>query len=104
VGKPVILTPWTPPLDELEPRGCPQKNDSVYRMKRNVSPVNERDISVVIVPGEINTTITNGITPSVTPRPKKAKPRKKKYPQTTRPSKTVSFTMSNYRETRSLRS
>jgi|SRR6266404_3442863 len=95
---------WIPPLDEPEPGGYPQKNDSVYRMKRNVSPVNRKDISVVIVPGEINVTITNGITLSITPRPEKAKLRKKKYPQTMRPSKMVSFVTSNYQETRSSKS
>jgi len=101
VGKPVILTPWIPPLDEPEPGGYPQKNNSVYRMKRNVSPVNGKAISVVIAPGKINATITNGINPSITPRPNKAKPKRKKYPQTTRPSKIVSFATSNCLEMKS---
>ncbi len=80
VEKPAILTPWTPPQDEPEPGDYPQKNNSVYKMKRNVSPVNGKGISVAIIPGEINVTITNRITPSVMPRSEKAKPRKKKCP------------------------
>ena len=89
MGKPTTPTQWIPPLDELELGGFLPKNDNAYRMKRSVSPANERDISAVIVPIKINVTITNGITPSVTPRPKKAKLRKKKCPQMTRPSKTA---------------
>jgi len=53
--------PWTPPLDEPEPKDCPQKNNSIYRMKRNVSPVKGRGISAEIVPGGINGTIIKEI-------------------------------------------
>ena len=99
--KPVILMPWTPPLDEPEPGDYPQRNDSVYRMKRNVSPVKGKVISAAIAPGGINATITKGITPSVTLRPEKAKSRRMKSTQTTRLSKTVLFAMSSCLETKS---
>ena len=101
MGEPAIPTPWIPPLDEPEPRVYLPRNDSDYRMKRNVSPVKRKVTSAVIVPGEINVTVTNKITPSVTPKPKKAKPRKMKNPQTTRPSRTVSFATSSCLETKS---
>ena len=100
----MILMLWTPPLDEPEPGDCPRKNGNAYKMKRSASPVKGKVTSVAIVPGEINVTITNEITPSVTPRPEKAKPRKKRCPQTTRPSKMVSFVTSSYQETKSSKS
>jgi len=91
VEKLVTLTPWTLPLDEPEPGDYPLTNNSAYRMKRSVSPVKRKDTSAAIAPGGINATITKGITPSVTSKPKKGKPRKnkKRGTQTTRPSKTV---------------
>jgi len=70
-------------------------------MKRSASPVKGKVTSAMIAPGEINTTITKGITPNAMPKPEKGKPRKKKRPQTTRPSKIVSSAMSNYLETKS---
>ena len=76
----MILMLWTPPLDEPEPGVYPQMNGSAYRTKRSVSPVKKKVTSATIVPGEINVTITNGITLSITPRPEKAKLRKKKCP------------------------
>jgi len=104
VEEPTILTPWTPPLDKPEPRDYPLTSDSAYRMKRSVSPVNEKDTSAVTAPGEINAIITKGITPSVTPKPgRERRPRKnpKKDPQMMRPSKIVSFITSNYLEMKS---
>jgi len=70
-------------------------------MKRSVSPVKRRDTSAMIVPGEINMTIINEITPSETPKPEREKPKKMKSTQTTRPSKIALFAMSNYLETKS---
>ena len=87
--------PWTPPLVEPEPGDYPPKNGSAYRMKRSVSPVKGRDTSAVIALGEINAIITKGITPSGTPKPEGGRPKKKKNPQTMRPSKTASFTTSS---------
>jgi len=102
VEKPVILMQWTPPLDEPEPRVYPPMNNSVYRMKRNASPIKRKVILTVIAPGGINTIITKGRTPRKMPKPKKGKPRKnpKEDPQTTRPSKTVSFETSSCLKTK----
>jgi len=94
----VIPTLWIPPLDEPEPGDYPQKNDSVHRTKISVSPVKRRVTSAMIVPGEINMIIIKEITPSITPKSERAKPKKMKSTQTTKPSKIVSFTMSNYLE------
>jgi len=89
VGKPEIPTPWIPPLDEPEPGDFLPMNDSVYKTKRSVSPVKRKDILAATVPEGINVIITKGITLSVMPKPEKARPRKMKNPQTTRPSRTV---------------
>jgi len=78
VGEPAIPTPWIPPLDEPEPRVYLPRNDSDYRMKRNVSPVRRKVTSAATVPGGINMIIINEITPSETPKFGRAKPRKKK--------------------------
>jgi len=100
VDEPVTLTPWTPPLDEPEPGDYQQMKDNVYRQKRSVSPVKGRVILAVIVPGGIN---TQEKLPHIMLKPKRERLRKnpKKSPQTTRPSKIVLFTMSNYLEMRS---
>jgi len=97
----MILMPWIPPLDEPEPGVYLLKNDSVYRMKRSVSPVKGKAISVMIALGEINAIITNGITPSIMPKPERVKPKKTKSTQMMRPSKIALFATSNYLEMKS---
>jgi len=91
---------WILPLDVPEPGGYPLTNDSAYKQKRSVSPVKRKDISATIAPGGIN---TQAITSHTMPKPEREKPKKnlKKDPQTTRPSKTVSFVTSNLLETKS---
>ena len=97
--KPATLTPWTPLPDEPEPGDYLPMNDSAYRMKRSVSPAKRKVTSAVIAHGGINEILINGITPNETPKPERVKPKKKKKAtQTTRPSKTASFVMSNYQE------
>jgi len=65
VDEPVILTPWTLPLDEPEPRDYPRMNDSDYKQKRSILPVRRKVTSAVTAPSGVTI-----IPPRVTP-PKK---------------------------------